>query len=117
MNYGLAINLYPEPLRSVSFSSLSGTYIGIGAAFAHPIRILHITNLTDVTVLLSLDGITDHLVTPSNSFILLDLTANKTLDQGSYIAQGSRIYVKEIGIPTTGDVYVAAWFGTTGTNG
>jgi len=113
MNYSLAIRLLAEPLRSLAFGSVSGSYMGVGTAFEHPIRLLYIQNLTDVAVLFSLDGINDHWILPTQGYMIIDITANKTREQGWYIAEGTRIYVRDLaGAPTLGAVYVTVFYGT-----
>lgn len=106
----MAIRLYPEPLRSLAFGSIGAAYMGIGTPFAFPTRIFYLVNQTDALLFFSFDGVTDHLALPAGGFILLDVTANKALGGGCYIAQGVRIYVKENGIPTSGSVYLTAFY-------
>jgi hypothetical protein len=105
----LGIKILPEPLRTLEFDSISGTYAPMGA-FSHPIRIIHITNTTDVLLTFSFNGVTNHFVVPSGSFILLDITANKTSrGEGFFIGEGTTIYV--MGSPTLGAVYLASFYG------
>lgn len=107
----LANRLLPETLRSLAFGSISGTYAGIGTAFANPVRIFFLENLTDVLCTFSFDGVNDHVVLPRNGFLLLDVTSNMTLTGGALsISQGQRIYVK--GAPTTGGVYLTVFYGS-----
>lgn len=113
MSISSTIKLFPEPLRSLGFASIGAGYMGIGTALDNPSRILHIQNLTDATLLFSFNGIDDHEVLPANAFLLLDLTANRTTDSGAYIAAGTRIYVKQSGVATSGSVYVASFYGLT----
>lgn len=109
----LAVRMYPEALRTLAFGGISGTYAGIGTAFLNPIRIMHITNTTNVLLTFSFDGVTDHFVVPSGGFILLDVTTNKSQNGGSLcISQGERVYVA--GSPTSGSVYLASFFGKNG---
>lgn len=108
---GLAIRILPEELRSLAAGAIGAAYMGVGTAFAHPIRIIMIQNLTDETVLFSFDGILDHVILPSNGFILLDVTSNSAISQGFYISEGTRIYAKQSGVPTTGAVYISAFYG------
>lgn len=110
--FNVSIRLYPEVLRTLAFGSISGTYAGLGSAFLNPIRLIHITNTTDVLLTFSFDGVNDHFVVQSSGFILLDVTANSTIAGSSFhIAQGTRIYVK--GAPTMGSVYLAAFYGAS----
>ena len=110
----LAIRLLPEPIRSLAAASIGAGYMGIGTAFTNPSRILKVDNLTDVTLMFSMDGVNDHFVLPSNGFLLIDITANNTVSVGCFIASGTRIYVKEVGVPTTGSVYVSTFYGANG---
>jgi hypothetical protein len=107
----VAIRIVPEPLRSLVYSSLSGTYMSIGTALANPSRILLVQNLTDAQVTFSFDGVNDNFTLPSEGFILLDLTANKTVSQGAFVAEGTVIYAMTGGTPTMGSVYVTTFYG------
>lgn len=100
-----SVKIRYENLRTLSFGGISGTYAGVGAAFANPVRILKITNTTDVTLTISFDGVNDKDVVASSSAWIHDYGTNRAevggqLDQ----AQGERVYVK--GAPTLGTVYV-----------
>jgi hypothetical protein len=110
-NTQLAIRLMMEPQRSVAAGDFTTGYIGIGTAFDHPLRMIFIQNLTDVTLQFSLDGVNPHFPLPSEGFLLMDITSNKSIGEGFYIAQGSRIYVEEItDFPSTGAVYVSVMY-------
>jgi hypothetical protein len=111
-----AIRLRAEILRALAFSALSIAYAKLGAPFANPVRIFHLQNLTDQNILYSFDGITVHGVVAAGGFILLDVTTNKSLDQGQFIAQGTQIYVATIlgdTAPTKGSVYLSVFYGAT----
>jgi hypothetical protein len=106
----LAVRLYPETLRTLAYSAISGTYAGIGTALSNPSRILYIVNTTDVLLTFSFDGINAHFVIPSGSYILIDITSNMTLTGASLnVAQGQRIYVS--GSPSLGSVYLSTFYG------
>lgn len=109
-----AIRLTFEPVRSLDFSSISGSYMGIGSALANPARVLLVQNGTDASLMFSADGINDHFQLPAGGFLLLDITANKTVSQGFYIAEGTSFYVREIGTPSMGTVYVTVIYGIDG---
>ena len=71
-----------------------------------------IQNLTDENLMFSFDGIDDNFPLPANGYILLDVTANKTRDEGFFLAEGERLYVKQItGAPTLGSVYFTTFYG------
>jgi hypothetical protein len=109
-----AIRMRCEPLRSLAFGDVDVSYMGVGSSFDNPIRILHVTNLTDVVLLFSYDGIDDHFRLPRNGFIVLDVTSNKSIDAGCFFAMGDRIYVKQDGVPTEGTVNVTAYYALEG---
>jgi hypothetical protein len=102
-----------EPIRSLAFGSISPAYMGIGTGFAYPSRLLVIQNLTDAQLMFSFDGVNDHLTLPSSSNIVLDVTTNQSLTQGNYWSIGTRVYVKEVGMPSDGTVYVTTFYGST----
>lgn len=109
-NLASSIRVRYEPLRSILFSGISGTYAGVGLPFFNPVRILKVTNFTNVNVLVSLNGIDDHDIVASNGFFLYDYCSNKAHAGGLLEQpQGDRIYVKaESGsnLPSIGTVYV-----------
>ena len=107
-----SIRLVPEAARSLAAGSIGAAYMGVGTAFGNPVRILIIQNITDATLMFSFDGINDHLPLPRDGFMLLDVTANKTTDAGFFIGEGTRIYVKRIGVAGSGSVYVTTFYGT-----
>lgn len=108
----LAIRLAAEPLRSLGFASISGTYMGIGTALLNPARLVLVQNLTDETMIFSLDGINDNFVLPFSGYVIFDITTNQTVSQQFYVAQGTRFYVKDNGVsPTLGSVYLSVFYG------
>jgi hypothetical protein len=111
MSQKRAIRAEWEPLRSLDFSLITNTYMGIGTELDNPARIIRIQNLTDALLFISNDGINDKMAFAPNSFLLLDITANKTQDSGCYLAEGTRFYVKEVNTPTEGAVYVEVIYG------
>lgn len=108
----LAIRIQAEPVRSQVSAAIGAPYLAIGTPFTEAVRILFIQNLTDATVMFSLDGVEDHFPLPSNGFLLLDVTSNATIPQGAFIAKGTVVYVKQEGAaPTSGAVYVSTFYG------
>lgn len=108
-----AIRAEFEPLRSLGFASISGTYAAIGTAFLHPMRNIWIFNGTDRFLHFSKDGFTDHVVLPANAYWFYDVTSNKSRDQGFYVAEGTKFYVKTpTTAPSLGKVYVTTMYGS-----
>lgn len=111
-----AIKLVAEGLRSLAYTSLTTSYIALGSEFFNPIRIFHLQNLTDANIVYSFDGANAHGVVAAGSFLLLDITANKTLPQGEFIAAGTIVSVRTIDgevAPTSGSVYLSVFYGST----
>lgn len=108
----LAIRLRLEPVRTLGFAAIAAGYMGVGTALEHPARMIFIQNLTDALLMFSFDGVNDHFPLSSNGYIVLDIATNQALEQGFFLAQGDRLYVKElVGAPTTGSVYFTSFYG------
>ena len=108
----LSIRMRAEPLRSLGFASIIGIYTRIGTPLDHPARQILVQNLTDQDVVFSFNGLDDHFVLPANGFFLSDITSNKSLGQGWFLAEGDSLYVKQLGAPTTGSVYFSVFYGS-----
>lgn len=108
MNLASSSRIAYEPLRSLAFGGISAVYAGVGLPFANPVRQLMIDNTTDINLIISFDGVTDHAFVASNTGRVLDYCSNKndmagTLEQPAYV----RLYVKqESGAAAEGNVYV-----------
>lgn len=109
---GLSVRLLPEAVRTLAFGTIGAAYMGVGTAFANPVRLLLVQNVTDATLMFSFNGVDDHLPLPRDGYMLLDVTANKSIEAGMYFAEGTRLYVKEVGTPTSGSVYVTTFYGS-----
>lgn len=107
----LAIRLGIEVLRSVAYTSLSSTYMGIGTPILYPCRQFYIVNTTNTLVIISDDGINDKFVIPAGSYILDDVASNRTAPGESLsMAQGTRLYVRTTGSPSSGSVYFTSFY-------
>ena len=108
----LSIRFRFDEQRSLAFGSIGAGYMGVGTALTEPARQIFVQNLTDVLLQFSFDGVTDHFPLPPNGFMILDIAANKTQNSGFFLAEGERLYVKEIGNPTSGSVYFSVMYGS-----
>ena len=69
-------------------------------------------NTTDTAVMISFNGVDDHLPLVTNGYMILDITSNKTLPQGFFLAEGQTIYAAQLGAPaTSGSVYLSVFYG------
>lgn len=108
----ISIKLLPETVRTLAFGAIGAAYMGIGTAISNPSRMMVLQNLTDTLLMFSFDGVNDHIPLPGNGQIVLDITANRTVQGGSFfIAEGTRFYVRQIVAPTAGAVYLSTFYG------
>jgi hypothetical protein len=99
-----------DALRTLAFGSISGTYTPLGTAFAHSMRLIKLTNTTNVGLTFSFDGVTNNLFIPAGAFTLFDLTTNKTSPTVTFVFQiGTQVFV--MGAPTSGAVYLECIYG------
>jgi hypothetical protein len=104
---GNSLRIDYETLRSLAFGSISGTYAAIGAVFASRALVVKIYNGTDVDLLISTDGSTDHDIIPSSASFTIDVNANQLSEEGLFFPKGSRFYVKQAsGAASSGSVYL-----------
>jgi hypothetical protein len=97
------------PLKSLAFGSIGAAYAAVGTALQNPVNVVTITNTTDVQLLISTDGVNDHIVVPSQSWAVRDISAMRTAtSEDSTIKAGTQFYAK--GTPTVGSVYIEALY-------
>lgn len=109
---GLPIRMTFEPIREAAPLELGPAYAIVGTPLAHPARILYVSNLTDVGIMFSTDGVTDHFIVPSMGFLLIDVATNQTQTQGCFFPTGMGIFAREIGTATTGNVFITVLYAT-----
>ena len=113
----LAVRLRTEAVRTVGFAAIvaaSPAFLGIGTVVTAPVRMIFLQNLTDALLMFSFNGIDDTFPLAPNGYIILDIAANQTFNQGFFLAENQRIYVKQSGgtpAPTSGDVYLTVFYG------
>ena len=97
-----------EPIRSIAASTFTGSYQALGTPLAYPSYILKIVNNGSVDVLISTDGVNDHDIVPTGSFVLYDESKGGILNQLPALQKGSQIYVKAAA--GTGTVYLVTQY-------
>lgn len=103
-----------EPCRTKDASTLAaGDYStgAIGTALANAARMLLFQNLSDKTVWISLDGVNDHFPLMNQGYFVLDIASNKSQSNGFYLAEGDRVYARQLSGAATGYIYVTAFYG------
>jgi hypothetical protein len=94
-----------ETLRSVDSATLTGVYVPVGSAFAHPSYKCKLVNNSNVLVTISIDGATDIDVAPAGSFWLYDETITAREEA---LPKGTQIFVK--GTVGTGLIYLVTQY-------
>lgn len=107
----LSVRILPEPLRTVAFGSITGSYTVVGTPLSHPARIVLFQNTTDMNLVISWDGVNDHMYVVADSFILLDVGTNKGISSEFCIAQNTQFYVKYASAPSLGSLIVSVFYG------
>lgn len=105
----LSTVLLPDPIRSIDSSGFTGNYQTVGTPLLHGARIAKFTNLSNVTVTLSWDGINDHEVLPANSFVLIDVSGARENAQYIEVQVGTQFYAK--GSMGTGSFFISVYYG------
>jgi hypothetical protein len=98
-----------DPIRTLAFGGISGSYAAIGTPLATNWRLFKITNNTDGDLLISADGTTDNLFVPKMSFTLYDLSTNgqPASQTDDFVMQiGTQFYAKQSTAPTAGALWI-----------
>lgn len=110
--------LFPLALRSLAAASILAGYTAVGTAVDRPLRILRVVNGTNADVIISFNGVTDHMVVLAGQVAQLNMTNNKVREDGFFIGQGTQFFVKRaVGAATTGSLFIECYGGTPGTQG
>lgn len=112
-----------EPIRSLLFSLISGTYFGITTApLLNSARVVCFTNLTNSNLFVAVtsgdtpasDGTADQLIVPSNGFKLIDISTNKLLTAQLALPASTRLWARTAtgsANPTSGFIYAEVFYG------
>ena len=92
----------PLSQQTVAAASIGASYSLVGAKFSDPPLILILVSTLDQAVQLSLDGINDWIPMPALGTVIIDIKANGLGFPGEY-----GVYVKRIGTPASGVLYVS----------
>lgn len=102
-----AIKLNFEKIRSLAAASVAAGYTAIGDPLENPAVIFTVKNLTNEQVMFSFNGVDDHFTLEKDGTYNVNCNANQSQRSGAlYLPEGTTIYVKRVGTPNTGNVYV-----------
>lgn len=99
-----------EPLRSLAFGSISGTYAAVGTPSENPIRLVCFSNDTEGNVVFSRDPTISagEIFVAAGGFKLFDIQSNmRFVNEDKYLLdEGTQFYVKQLEAPVSGAVYI-----------
>lgn len=116
MSNRFGLKAWAEPLRSAAFGDITGSLVALGSPLEHPARVLFFTNGTDATIYLSFTTANNQFALLAGSSLTLDVTTNKSFDEGLYFVVGTQPYIAYATAPTSGSVYLSIVYGTTDLN-
>lgn len=90
--------------RTLAAGSIGANYSLVGSIFSTPVVLLIVVSTLDEDVQLSLDGSTDFIPLVSRGLMVLDEKTN-----GIVLSGEKGVYVKRIGTPTSGSIYVGGF--------
>lgn len=105
------IRLGFENIRTLPFGSIGASYTAIGTPLGNPARMIIINNGTDAALGFSDDGVNDKFVLFAGISMVLDISSNQNKDDGFFFGKGQSLFVKTIGIPTSGEVFFSVVYG------
>lgn len=97
-------NALPIAQKTVAAAGISGTYAIVGSGFTLPMLMIVIVSTLDQDVQFSWDGVVDAFPVRAGAAIVLDFKSDNIPLPAQYAP-----YVKEIGNPTTGSLYVGGF--------
>ncbi len=109
MSYSRAATF--DAQKSLAFGSIGASYTIVDSILFSSTRMLMVVNATDALLQFSTTGATDHFVIPASTSVIFDFASNDAQVVPWFLPAKKAVYVKEIGTPTTGAVYVTAIYG------
>jgi hypothetical protein len=106
MSSTLISKAIPLTQIAVAAATFTASYVNAGSFTSPAIMLLFVSTL-DAAVQVSFDGTNDHIAIPAGSTTPVYLPIN--FKSNNSFLPPSTIFVKEIGNPTTGSLYVCAF--------
>ncbi len=96
------------PLTQIAYAaaSITATYT-VAGTFTSGVQMMMVVSTLDQPVQISFDGTNDHLAVPAGATVPVFIPLN--FNENRMVFQRPSIYVKEIGNPTTGSLYICAF--------
>ncbi len=90
-----------DAVRTAAIGVITSSYTMFGLPFAHAMRVLHFTNDTNGTYMISFDGVTDNFPVLAEGFVLYDLTSDQDANESFRYQNGSQMWIRYIIAPTS----------------
>lgn len=97
-------NALPIAQKTLAAASVGAGYTIIGSGFTTPMLMVIIISTLDQAVQFSWDGVTDAFPVVAGATIIIDLKSDNIPLPAGYAP-----YVKQLGVPTTGLIYVGGF--------
>ena len=98
--------LKADPLLESTFGSITSSFTAVGSPIPNSWSIITFKNLTNVSLIISWDGVDDNMKLPANSFEVLDLTSNEGV-----IVRTTQFFVKHgVTPPSTNSMVIQGYF-------
>lgn len=119
MSSNLSVRILPEAVLTETGALIAagaGAYVAIGTPLENPSRLVLFQNGTDGDVMISFDGVTDHMPVFLGAFVLLDVTTNRSNTGGAFnVGEGTQFWARNLGgsytDPTTGEFFISSFYG------
>ena len=99
-----------EPLRTLAFGGISGSYAAVGSPTDNVVKVFCITNNTQGDMIVSIDNTVSagQMYVAAGSYKLYDVQANMNaqFDDQFVFPVGTQFYVKQDTAPVDGAIYV-----------
>ena len=99
-----------DPLRTLAFGGISGSYAAVGTPLDNPVRAFCITNNTQGDMIFAIDNTVaaGNMFVAAGSYKLYDVQANinPQFDDKYVLSVGTQFYVKQSTAPVDGDVWI-----------
>lgn len=122
MSLNTSVRILPEPLMAEAGAVIAagggtpGNFVPVGTPLTEPSRLILFQNATDGDIIVSFNGVDDHMPIFNGAFILLDVSTNRSNVGGAFsVAEGTQFYARSLGgtypIPSTGDLIITSFYG------
>lgn len=103
-----------EPVRVSLYSDIESGYSEkVGGPLENGARVIYILSTVNAPLMFSTDGFNDHFAIAASGYIVLDVTTNHLInEEGWFFPVGTQFYVRNLGSPTSGDVYLSVIYGS-----